>query len=143
VAGEVLITKKYQFKYKKMDHLLIVSGDELFIALIRRFLFNQAPKMSIHVCHSFTEVKHLAVDFQINGVVLDDNIIGFSSLELISFLRFEKKMICPVVLFSTGGRDIEEKAYLRGATRYFRKPFNPTEVLPQLIRLFGKVKMDQ
>lgn len=126
-----------------MNHLLIVSGDDIFIALIRRFLFNQDPRLSPHVCHSFTDVKYLAADMQIDGVILDDNIIGFSSLELISFLRFEKKMICPVVFFSTEGRRSEEKALLRGATRYFRKPFNPTQVFPQLIRLFGKVKIDR
>lgn len=126
-----------------MDHLLIVSGDSIFIALIRRFLFNQGLQLSTCVCQSFTEVKSLTADLQISGVILDDNIVGFSSLELISYLRFEKKMICPVVFFSTEGRQSEEKALLRGATRYFQKPFNPTEVFPQLIRLLGKVKMDR
>ncbi|MFO8001079.1 MAG: hypothetical protein R6U46_07540 [Marinilabilia sp.] len=126
-----------------MDDLLIVSADEIFIVLIRRFLFNQDPRISTHVCHSFTDVKHLTNATEVNGVILDDNIVGFSSLELISFLRFEKKMICPVVYFSPEGRKNEEKALLRGATRYFRKPFNPTEVLPQLIRLFGKVEMEE
>lgn len=104
------------------------SIDYVFTELIKRALDQFHESYTIEIHSLFSEAKAFDDETALDFIIVDDAIIGTSSYELISFLRLNKRITCPIFYFGAAEYDGERKALLTGASHFFKKPFNPLEV---------------
>ncbi|MDA3854353.1 MAG: hypothetical protein PF444_08970 [Bacteroidales bacterium] len=114
-----------------MDRKLIIkifSIDLVFIEIIKRIMDRCNKRHRVEVYTLFSEAKTITTNDYINLMIIDDQIIGASSYELMSFLRLKQKIVCPFIYFGVAEHDGERNAILSGANYFFNKPFDPKEV---------------
>lgn len=102
--------------------------DVVFIEIIKRIIDKSNIKHKIIVRSLFSEAKAISENDTLNLMIIDDPIIGASSIELISFLRLKQKIICPFIYFGIAEYEGERNATLSGANYFFNKPYNLEEV---------------
>jgi len=95
---------------------------------MRRIFENYASQYHSEYLASFSEAHNIPVKNPTKLVVVNDVILGSSSFELISFLRLDRKLNCPIYHFDAADYQNEQKSLLIGASRFFRKPFKLDEV---------------
>ena len=114
-----------------MDKKLIIkifSIDLVFIEIIKRILDRCNKKNKVEVYTLFSEAEMITTNDYINLMIVDDQIIGASSYELMSFLRLKQKIVCPFIYFGVAEHNGERNAILSGANYFFNKPFDPKKV---------------
>lgn len=112
----------------KTFKITVYSMDIVFIEIIKRIIDKSNIKHKIIVRSLFSEAKAISVNDTLNLMIIDDPIVGASSLELISFLRLKQKIICPFIYFGIAEYEGERNATLSGANYFFNKPYNLEEV---------------
>lgn len=106
----------------------IFSIDLVFIEITKRIIDRCHKNHRIDVYTLFSEAEKITANDYINLMIIDDQIIGASSYELMSFLRLKQKIVCPFMYFGVAEHNGERNAILSGANYFFNKPFNPEEV---------------
>ncbi len=62
---------------------------------------------------------------------------GATILEVISYLRLNKRLLSTICFFSIDVYDIKTKAYERGVNYFYNKPFDPKAVVLEIINNFN------
>ncbi|PLX24408.1 MAG: hypothetical protein C0599_02250 [Salinivirgaceae bacterium] len=116
----------------KNSHIIIFSIDLVFVNIQKRILEEINTNLKITVLELFSEAQHLSEEDEIQLILVDDVINGTSSYELISYLRLNKKLTCPIFHFDTTEYQNERRSLLIGASKFFNKPFNPEAITKQI-----------
>ncbi len=117
-------------------HCIIISEDIVFTSIIRRFILNHYKHPHIIICSSYSSLKTLKHNENIDVILLDNSITGAANYEIISFLRHKKNITKPVLYFSNMEIDIN-KARQKGANIFIKKPFIPNEVIKEIDQLLN------
>jgi len=116
-------------------NIIFFTCDLVLSEIIIRLLEKCNSEFEFKVFDSFSDANSLNESDGIDIVLIDDLIIGTSSLELITFLRLNKKIISPIIYFGVKEHESERKALIIGANYFISKPFNPE----QLLELFKSI----
>lgn len=114
-------------------YIYVISEDLVFIKLIEVMFNNKLIEPQIESISSFIELKEKRFRIPTGIILLDDHITGASSLEVITFLRYNRRLECPIYLFCESASDFSDKAMQRGANHCFFKPFKPRLVVNEII----------
>ena len=110
-------------------NIIIFSVDLVFVNILKQILGEIDKKFQISVYQLFSEAQNFPENKSVDLILVDDLIIGTPSYELISFLRLNRKILCPLIYFGINEHNGERKALLSGANYFINKPFNPDNVL--------------
>ncbi len=110
-------------------NIILFTCDIVLSEIIKKLLEKCFSEVKFKVFDSFSEANELSKNDDIDLVLIDDLIIGTSSYELISFLRENIKIKCPIIYFGVKEHDSERKAILIGANYFINKPFNPEQAI--------------
>lgn len=116
---------------EKTYTFIIFSADTVFTAIIQRLLMLNCQNCNLHLFSSYTEATQINLE-PADALIIDDKIEGATSLELIAYLRSQKKIISPLYYLSVAGQTEEKKALLNGVNFFFEKPFYPDELIKHL-----------
>jgi len=116
------------------NNILLFSDDKVFTTIIKQVLESHFGADQTLTFSSFPEAKTINEGDAPAFIIVDDIISGTTSLELIRFLRVQKKIRSKIYYFSIVGSTEEHKALLRGANFFVRKPFKPDEFI-ELVKL--------
>jgi DNA-binding response OmpR family regulator len=114
---------------RKSFDIIVFSVDIVFSNIMRRIFENYANQYHTEYLESFSEAHNIPAMNPTKLVVVNDVILGSSSFELISFLRLDRKLNCPIYHFDAADYQNERKSLLIGTSLFFRKPFNLDEVV--------------
>ena len=117
--------------------IVIFSINLVFIQIIERIMEKAEVKHTLLVLTSFSDTKKISSHDTISLILVDDLVIGTSSLELIYNLRLGNKILCPIIYFGVSEHDGEKKSMSSGASHFIVKPFNPSIVLPIIQNIFA------
>lgn len=121
---KILICEDDLMTLKALDHKLKNEGYETLTAL--------DGKQAMEMLNSHPEIDMLLTDLHMPLI---------SGLELITYLRNEKKSNIPIVMLTRVGlEDTVLHAFELGADDYITKPFSPEELSLRIKRLFIKSK---
>ena len=121
---KILICEDDLMTLKALDHKLKNEGYETLTAL--------DGKQAIEMLNNHPEIDMLLTDLHMPLV---------SGLELITYLRNEKKSNMPIVMLTRVGlEDTVLHAFELGADDYITKPFSPEELSLRIKKLFIKSK---
>ena len=115
--------------------IFIISGNKIFAQLIEASISIYLKNPGIVKISSFNELKEKYLNEPVEIIILDDIIPGASALEIITFLRFNRILICPIYLFCEDAPDFISKALNSGANRCIIKPFKPLKVVEEIINI--------
>jgi len=115
-----------------------MSNDILFPQLFETLLYRKIKGVNVIVCKSIQEIKEKVPVHSANLGLLDSILNGISSLEVIRYLRMERRIVTPLFYFS----DIQTeaytyKAYEMGASRIIHRPFDPNVVTDEIVELIN------
>jgi len=109
--------------------VVLFSIDLVFNEIIRRIL-DKTGTDAEHINYtSFSDAARISAQDNIDLIIVNDEIIGTSSYELISILRLKRQISCPFIYFGVSEYDGERKALMTGANYFIKKPFSPDSVL--------------
>jgi two-component system response regulator VicR len=121
---KILICEDDLMTLKALDHKLKNEGYETLTAL--------DGKQAMEMLNTHPEIDMLLTDLHMPLV---------SGLELITYLRNEKKSNMPIVMLTRVGlEDTVLHAFELGADDYITKPFSPEELSLRIKKLFIKSK---
>ena len=108
--------------------IIVFSIDVVFTEILERILENVLGDFDYNILSSFSDAKKTTQDDPVKLIFVDEVIIGTSSYELISYIRQNLKIICPIIFFGASEHDGEHKAMQSGANHFITKPFKPDEL---------------
>ncbi len=108
--------------------IIVFSIDIVFTEILERILENVLRDFDYNILSSFSDAKNISTNDPVKLIFVDEVIIGTSSYELLSYLRQNLKLICPIVFFGASEHQGEHKAIQSGAKYFITKPFNPDEL---------------
>ena len=108
--------------------IIFFSCDLVLIQIVNRLFDKFISGYSYTTYDSFIDSNSIDNSDSHKLIIVDDLIIGTSSYELMSFLRLNKKITCPIVYVGVSEHDNEKKSLAIGANYFVSKPFNPNEV---------------
>jgi two-component system, OmpR family, response regulator VicR len=121
---KILICEDDLMTLKALDHKLKNEGYETLTAL--------DGKQAMEMLNNHPEIDMLLTDLHMPLI---------SGLELITYLRNEKKSNMPIVMLTRVGlEDTVLHAFELGADDYITKPFSPEELSLRIKKLFIKSK---
>ncbi|PWD97922.1 response regulator [Marinilabilia rubra] len=109
--------------------IFIICEDVVLNNLLKKSLDIWMEVASVQFYTSFSEVKAINPGENLDCIVLDDIITGSASHEIVHILRQKKKIKCPVYYLSNAEYGEEKKALYQGASYFFKKPFDPQELM--------------
>jgi len=113
---------------------IYIICEDLVFSRLMEFMFNKyLAEPVIERISSFKELKEKKSERPPDIVILDDYNTGAASLEVITFIRFNKRLECPVYLFCENVADMINKALQRGANHCYTKPFKPLLAVEEII----------
>ena len=110
-----------------MHTIVLFTVDLVFTQIAKQILDKIISSPKLIVLNSYSDAKDITESENISLILVDDLIIGTSSYELISFLRLNRKLLCPIIYFGISEYEGEKKAISTGANHFINKPFNPDE----------------
>lgn len=113
--------------------IIIICEDLVLNILLKKALTLWLDTFSVVFYNTFSEVKSINPDEDVDLIILDDIITGSASHEIVHILRQTKKIKCPVYYLSNAEYGEEKKALYRGANYFFKKPFNPEELMQHIL----------
>lgn len=118
--------------------IVVMSNDILFSQLFETLLYRKIKGVNIVVCKSIQDIKEKVPVHSASLGLLDSILNGISSLEVIRYLRMERRIVTPLFYFS----DIQTeaytyKAYEMGASRIIHRPFDPNAVTDEIVELLN------
>jgi len=118
-------------------NIYIISEDLMFIKLIETMLERFSVEPNIEKISTFIEIVNKDHSNPPDIIILDDIISGATILEVISYLRLNKRLLSTICFFSIDVYDIKIKAYERGVNYFYNKPFDPKAVVIEIINNFN------
>ncbi len=118
-------------------NIYIISEDLMFIKLIETMLERFTIEANIEKISTFIEIVNKDYSNPPDIIILDDIISGATILEVISYLRLNKRLLSTICFFSIDVYDIKTKAYERGVNYFYNKPFDPKAVVLEIINNFN------
>lgn len=125
-----------KFNMNDQISILMFTIDFVFVEILKRIFENEHLNFSLDVLNSFSDANEVYCCESVKLIVVDDNIIGTSSYELISYLRLEKHVSSPIIYFGSSEHDGERKALMTGANFFVNKPFNTYKVTEIIKSIF-------
>ena len=113
--------------------IIIICEDLVLDVLLKKALKLWLETASVVFYTSFSEVKSMSPGVHVDLIILDDVITGSASHEIVHILRQKKKIKCPVYYLSSAEYGEEKKALYRGANYFFKKPFDPEQLMQHII----------
>lgn len=107
--------------------VVLFSIDVVFNQIIQRMIEKTNSTLIIYT--SFSDAGKISEQDKVDLIVVNDEIIGTSSYELISVLRLKRKISCPFIYCGVSEYEGERKALMTGANYFINKPFNPDSVV--------------
>lgn len=125
----------------KSNKILFVDDDE-FIRKIYTDRF-EASGINVVVANSADTAKKLIQSETFDLICLDNMLAGQSGLDVLKWIRAEKKMTEPVVIFSASGNDHIIQDFIdAGATEYIQKDhIVPTQLVEKIKTLIAVKKI--
>lgn len=120
---------------KKTDqlHIQIISKDPVFVQLLSVMFDHFKSNANIDQIESFLGLKHESFIEKTDLFIVDDIVADSGSLEVISYLRLERRLLTPICFFAENVYDIKVKALRKGANFYYKKPFDPNKVVKDIL----------
>lgn len=118
----------------KSFKIVIICEDLVLSDLLKKSLDLWIEASAVQFYSSFSEVRAINQGLNVDCIILDDVITGSASHEIVHILRQKKKIKCPVYYLSNAEYGEEKNALYQGASYFFKKPFNPQELMPHIIR---------
>ena len=112
--------------------IIIICEDLVLNSLLKTAFKLWIETAYVIFYNSFSEVKSMSPDIDVNLIVLDDVITGSASHEIVHILRQKKKIKCPVYYLSNAEFGQEKKALYQGANYFFKKPFDPEHLMKHI-----------
>lgn len=117
-----------------MPKLLFVDDDRTTVRMMQTLL--ELDGFEVRCASSGHEAVSAAREFLPDLVMMDFHLVDMSGIELIAQLRqIEALAKTPMVLAS--GMDKEVEARAAGASLFLVKPFEPSRLADQLLKLLG------
>lgn len=118
--------------------ILICDDDEALLSMVR-FKLNRESIGEIDKAVDGREAMKLIKENNYDLIITDIYMPFHSGLEIISYLRTDRKSDAPIIVLSAEG--LEEtvlEAFDLGANDFISKPFSPAELLVRVKRLLKK-----
>jgi len=116
-------------------HILIVDDDQDLRELLDSYLSREAYKVS--TAANGLEMDKFLSEFRFDVIILDLMLPIEDGLSILR--RIASTIICPVIILSAKGQDIDKITGLEvGADDYLAKPFNPRELLARIRALLRR-----
>jgi len=116
-------------KDKNKYTVVLFSIDVVFNQIIKRMIEKTKTNSMLIIYTSFSDAGKISEQDKVDLIVVNDEIIGTSSYELISVLRLKRKISCPFIYCGVSEYEGERKALMTGANYFINKPFNPDSVV--------------
>lgn len=122
-----------------MKQIGIISEDIIFIKLLETFLLKKSTDITITCFSSYAQITKEIDNYALDIILIDGIMSGAASFEIMVYLRYTKKIICPFYFFSQVGQEFfKTKAFYSGANRYFEKPFDHHAVTNEILKELEK-----
>ena len=102
------------------DNIIVISGDDIIIALIKKIITQNLKDYSINVYKDYS-VLMKDKRFESAIIIADEHIVGSSGLELINKIRYIKKELNKII-FLCNTEIVGNKALQLGANHIIMKP---------------------
>ena len=113
--------------------VLLAEDDELLAALLKHKLTKGG--YAVDLCKDGKEVKEYLMHSLPNLIITDIMMPYFSGIELIDFIRNEKKSNIPIIVISSAGNEENVlTAFEMGANDFITKPISPAELIVRIER---------
>lgn len=114
-------------------NICFISKDPVFVELLSVMFKHQYNDVRIIQIESFLDLKSDSLIKVSDLIIVDDIVADAGSLEVISYLRLERRVLTPICFFAENVYDMKIKALRKGANYYYKKPFDPTKVVEDLL----------
>jgi response regulator of citrate/malate metabolism len=104
--------------------IYIISKDFIFIKVMEAMLNRRFPAHYVFKISSFREFREKLIAESPGMIFMDDYIAGTGSIELITFIRNDRRLECPIYLFCEKVTENVKNSLSLGVNRYFAKPFD-------------------
>ena len=113
--------------------IAFITDDIVFSNLIVIPLKRELPDLRIILCKSLAEINEQINSQLCNLILLDGGFGSVSSIEIIEYLRKEKRITSPIWFFpEILTNEYSHKSILMGANKLFYKPFDPSFIVNEL-----------
>ena len=102
------------------DNIIVISGDDIIIALVKKIITQNLKGYSINVYKDYSVLMQDKM-FESAIIITDEQIVGSSGLELINIIRYIKKELNPII-FLCNTEIVGNKALQLGANHIIMKP---------------------
>lgn len=117
----------------------IITNDVLFENFFIPLLKTKANDIQILVCHEDHSAKDKIDKTICDIILLDGGITGISGIEVLRRLRTKDQVVSPIWYFSEIQTELyEHKAMSMGASRIINKPFDPIQIVDELLSALNK-----
>ncbi len=113
--------------------IFIISNDLIFIKVMETLLSAKLQDPLIEKLSSFRALKEKQLLAPPDMIIMDDFIPGAGSAEVLTFIRHDRRIACPVYLFCEKLTDNVKNSIGRGANRYFTRPFNLEVIAAEIL----------
>lgn len=111
---------------------LIITEDLVFKEIVHRLICYSIAGAHLIRIRSYEQLIKMPLENKIDLIVLDDSISDAAYYEFITYLRINKGVLAPIFLFSSVDY-IKKQAFDSGVNFFFKKPFEPKEVINQIV----------
>jgi len=127
-----------------MREILIISSNIVFIETIKCIISNvtKYELYNITIYNSFSDSKEIIKKDDNDIIIIDDEIIGISSYELMSYLRYINKITSSIIFFGNLEYGGDKKSYAAGANFFINKPFNVSDfenIMKSILTPYNKI----
>lgn len=109
--------------------IVLFSIDMVFNQIIKRIIEKTETDTRLIIYTAFSDARKISEQDKVDLLIVNDEIIGASSYELISVLRLKRKISCPFIYCGVSEYEGDRKALMTGANYFIKKPFNPDYVV--------------
>ena len=113
---------------------LIISNDFVFNELMATMIKQFSKNNDITKISSYNELRELENLEETDLILLSDMVEGARGSTVLEYLRYNKKIICPIGFFCEDIPDLRLKALKRGANYCYKRPFKPDIIVLDILK---------
>lgn len=113
---------------------LIISNDFVFNELMASMITQFSKNNDINKVSSYNELRELNDLEETDLILLSDMVEGARGIEILEYLRYNKKIVCPIGFFCENIPDLRMKVLKRGANYCFTRPFKPDILVLDILK---------
>lgn len=121
-----------------MDHedkILICDDNDALSSMIK-FKISREGYHEIDIANDGRKAKELICNNEYQLIISDIHMPFFSGLELVTFVREERKSNVPIIIMSAAGvEDTVLRSFSMGVNDFITKPFSPKELIVRVKKL--------